>query len=72
MDLNTAEDAILNGSGSDELKTRRIDRSALNEGVRENDGKIAMPIVPLSNLPNTHAGRLAQIAFHSIKPYVAV
>ncbi|KZO97954.1 WD-repeat-containing protein [Calocera viscosa TUFC12733] len=73
MDINPAEDTIITGSGDGELKAWKIDRAALGEGLREQDGgKISKLILPLGSLPNSHNNRVSQIAFHRTEQYVAV
>ncbi|KAI0069150.1 WD-repeat-containing protein [Artomyces pyxidatus] len=73
LDVNQEQDMVFTGSNEGELKAWRIDREALEGGLKEmGDGEIAKAIHPLSTLPLSSQHRVSQITFHPTLPYLAI
>lgn len=71
--VDADESLFFTGSADGELKAWSIDRDALAEGLKETEsGDIVKIITPAATLPLASKHRVAQIAFHPTKPYLAV
>ncbi|GJJ07205.1 hypothetical protein Clacol_001405 [Clathrus columnatus] len=73
VDINPAGDVILTGSAEGEIKAWRLDREALQAGLKEHgDGEVSQMIHPLSSLSLSSRHRVAQISFHPTQPFLAI
>ncbi|KAI0269170.1 WD-repeat-containing protein [Gloeopeniophorella convolvens] len=71
--LNAKQDLLLTGSNEGELKAWKVERNALEDGIKETDsGELSKVIHPLSTLPLSSHHRVSGIAFHPILPYLFV
>ncbi|TFY83811.1 hypothetical protein EWM64_g192 [Hericium alpestre] len=69
LDINNEQNLVFTGSGEGELKAWKIDREALESGLRETEtGEVVKVIHPITTLPLSSQHKVSQITFHPTLP----